>query len=311
MYGENMVSKMNKVQRIINKLERSILYYIDAPKANEEYLKLVWDRNKCSEQGKLNLDKPRRFNEKIQWLKLNYHNPILTVLVDKIEVKKYVKEIIGEEHVIKTLCVWESADEIDISELPEQFVIKCNHDTGSAIVCRDKSAFELEAAKAKFRKSMKQNLFYAGREWAYKEVRPKVFAEEYIGNKKQESLTDYKFMCFDGKVKCAFTVTNRFDSTDEIHVTFFDREWKRMPFERHYKAEQRDIPKPHKYNEMIEIAERLSKGFPFVRIDLYEDEDKILFGEYTFYPGGGFEEFSSVEWDEKLGEWINLEGIAH
>lgn len=301
---------MNKIQICMNKIQRNFLLHRDTPKDNERYLKLVWNRNKCSEQGKLHLDNPKRFNEKIQWLKLNYHNPILTDLVDKVEVKKYVEKLIGADYVVRTLQVWDSVDEIDISELPEQFVIKCNHDSGSTIICRDKADFDLEAAKKKLGEAMKKNLFYAGREWAYKDVTPKILAEELIGDGRGESLTDYKFMCFDGEVKCSFTVTNRFNPTDDIHVTFFDREWNRMPFERHYKQEKNEIPKPEKYDEMIKIAEKLSKGFPFVRIDLYEVDGKIFFGEYTFYPGGGFEEFSSVEWDEKLGEWINLDGIS-
>lgn len=251
-----------------------------------------------------NLKQPQTFNEKLQWLKLHDRNPVYTKLVDKYEVKKHVANKIGSEYIIPTLGVYDTFDKIDFNKLPDQFVIKCTHDSGGVVVCKKKSIFNIEEAKHKLVMSLNRNFYLFSREWPYKNVPRKIIVEKYIEDKSGDELTDYKFMCFNGEVKCSFTCTDRF--SNNLKVTFFDREWNMMPFERHYPRSETPIHKPKHYNEMLEIAEILSHGIPFVRIDLYEANDKVYFSEYTFFPGSGMEEFSPESWDYILGEWLRL-----
>lgn len=267
-----------------------------------EYLKLAFELNLGT---KLNLESPETFNEKLQWLKLYDRRPEYTTMVDKYEVKKYVADRIGAEYLIPTLGVWDSFDEIDFDSLPQQFVLKCTHDSGGLVICKDKSVFDVKAAKNKINQSLKRNFFFFGREWPYKDVKPRIIAEKYMEDAGSEVLNDYKLMCFNGKVKCSFVCSERF-SEDGLKVTFFDRDWNVMPFERHYPRSQCPIAKPSSYDDMVRLAEQLSKDIPFVRVDFYEVSGKIYFGELTFYPGSGFEEFEPFEWDKTLGSWIEL-----
>lgn len=254
---------------------------------------------------KLDFRAPKSFNEKLQWLKIYDRNPYYTKLVDKYEVKKIVKEKIGEKYIIPTLGIWNSFDEICFEDLPYQFVLKATHDSGSTVVCRNKDCFDILAAQKKLTEALSQNFFYKGREWPYKNVKPRIIAEQYLNPGANEDLIDYKFMCFNGSVKCCFVCTDRF-SKDGLKVTFFDNKWNKMPFERHYPSSNKDIKKPQNFERMIYLAEKLSENIPFVRIDFYEYLDQIYFGEYTFFPGGGMEEFSPKSWDFKLGSWITL-----
>ncbi|MBQ4473839.1 MAG: glycosyl transferase [Lachnospiraceae bacterium] len=251
-----------------------------------------------------NLEEPKTFNEKLQWLKLYDHNPKYTDLVDKEKVKEYVSKQIGREYVIPTLGVWDSFEEIDFDALPDQFVLKCTHDSGGLVICKDKSRLDKEAAKQKIDHCLTRNFFYYGREWPYKNVKPRILAEPYLEDAHGE-LNDYKIMCFGGEVKCSFVCTDRFNGKG-LKVTFFDKDWERMTFERHYPASSEVIDKPEQYEEMCRLAEILSEGIPFVRVDFYDLDGKVLFGEMTFFPGGGFEEFTPEEWDRTLGDWIVL-----
>ena len=253
----------------------------------------------------LDLKNPQTFNEKLQWLKLHDQKPEYTKMVDKYEVKKYVASIIGEEYIISTLGVWDRFDDIDFSKLPDQFVLKCTHDSGGIIICKDKSKLDIQTAKKKINNSLKRNYYYVGREWPYKDVKPRIISEPYLTNVLETELKDYKFMVFNGEVKCSFVVSNRFQP-DGIKVTFFDMDWEKMPFERHYPRSQEPLDKPQNYSKMISLAEALSKNIPFVRVDFYEVQGNIYFGEMTFYPGSGFEEFTPSEWDKTLGDWIRL-----
>ncbi|MEY8521458.1 ATP-grasp fold amidoligase family protein [Lachnospiraceae bacterium 38-10] len=266
------------------------------------FLKLVFYKNTGY---RLSFKNPKTFNAKLQWLKVYNRDSILTMLVDKYEVKEYIKEKIGEEYIIPTVGIWDNANEIDFNKLPEQFVLKCTHDSGSAVFCKNREEFNIEDAKYRLGQALSNNYFYAGREWPYKNVKPRIMAEPYMTDRNSEYLIDYKLMCFNGRVKCSFVVTDRY-SEDGLKVTFFDRNWKKMPFERHYPSDKKEIPCPAKYGQMIELAEKLSRNIIFVRVDFYEIEGKIYFGELTFSPGGGFEEFRPLEWDKKLGEWITL-----
>ena len=258
----------------------------------------------------LNLDNPQTFNEKIQWLKLYDRKPEYTVMVDKFKVRDYIKGKIGEEYLIPLLGVWDRAEGIDFDKLSNQFVLKCNHNSGLGMyICKDKSKLttkQIKTIRKNLAKGLKQDYYLTGREWAYKDVPRKIIAEKYMTDENEDSsLKDYKFMCFNGKVKCSFVCSSRF-SKEGLHVTFFDRDWNIMPFERHYPYVKEGFPKPHNYERMVEIAEELSKDIPFVRIDFYEVKSKIYFGEFTFYPGSGMEKFNPEDWDKTLGSWIDL-----
>lgn len=256
---------------------------------------------------KLNLENPQTFNEKLQWLKIYDHNPQYTALVDKYAVKRYVAEVMGAQYVIPTLGVWNHFDEIDFDALPEQFVLKCTHDSGGLVICKNKGEMDKAAAKKKLEKSLKRNYYLSGREWPYKDVPPRIIAEKYMSDGIHEELRDYKLMCFNSKVKATFVCTDRF-SEDGLKVTFYDASWKRMPFERHYPASKTEIEKPKSYEEMVKLAERVSQGIPFVRVDFYEIAGKPYFGEITFSPGSGFEKFYPEEVDETLGSWLKIPG---
>lgn len=256
----------------------------------------------------LDLDNPRTFNEKLQWLKLHERKPIYTTMVDKYEAKKYVAAIIGEEYIIPTLGVWDTFDEIDFKILPKRFVLKCTHDSGKVVICKDKEEFDIDKAKKTINKSLKTNFYLTGREWPYKNVKRRIIAEQFMEDSSTSELKDYKLMCFDGKVKCSFVCSDRF-SENGLRVTFFDRKWEKMPFERHYPSSEKTISCPINYETMVKLAEKLSNGIPFVRVDFYEINEKPYFGELTFFPGSGLEEFSPVEWDEIIGSWIDIESI--
>ena len=259
---------------------------------------------------KLNLKNPQTFNEKLQWLKIYDRNPLYTTLVDKYEVREYIKNTIGEEYLIPSYGVYDNFNEIDFDKLPNQFVIKCTHDSGGVVICKDKSQLDIEMAKSKINNSLKRNYYYNGREWPYKNIKPRIIIEKYMEDKNTKELIDYKIMCFDGKVKMSFTCSERFDN-DGLKVTFFDLDWNKLPFERHYKSSNKKIEKPINYKKMLELSEKLSKKIPFVRVDWYEINGKLYFGELTFYPGCGLEEFTPEEWDYKIGKMIKLPKIKN
>lgn len=267
------------------------------------YLKICY-RMKIGK--KLNIIEPSTFNEKMQWLKLYNRNPLYTTLVDKYKVREYVKDKTGEEYLIPMVGgPWERFEDIDFSALPEKFVLKCNHDSGSVIICKNKEKFNYENARKKLNRSLKHNFYYLGREWPYKNVKPLIVAEEYMQDIESGDLLDYKFLCFNGKVEYLFTCSERF-SDDGLKVTFFDKNWNELPFERRYPKSNIEIDKPKNLDKMIKIAEKLSEDIPFVRVDLYENKNKVLFGEFTFFPGSGFEKFEPSSWDYNLGKLIRL-----
>lgn len=251
------------------------------------------------------LESPKTFNEKLQWLKLHDRNPLYTTLVDKYRVKQWVSDRIGEQYVTKTYDVWDSVDEIDLSGLPDRFVLKTNHDCGGIAICGDRAAFDFGAAKKKLDAHLHTNYFWRTREWPYKNVKPCIFAEEYLEpNPVKNDLVDYKIMCFGGKARCAFTCEGRGEG--DLRVDFFDLDWNRLPFTRHYPNSDSPVPRPAGLERMIELSERLSQDIPFVRVDFYEVGSDLYFGEMTFYPGSGMEEFNPEQWDEELGTWVEL-----
>lgn len=254
---------------------------------------------------KLNLENPTTFNEKLQWLKLNNRRPEYTMMVDKYLVRDYIKDTVGEEYLIPLIGAWDLPEEIDFDVLPEKFVLKCNHNSGTGMcICKDKSKLEISKVKSELKKGLAQDYYLTGREWPYKNVPRKIIAEKYMEDESGE-LKDYKFMCFNGQVKSIFVCSDRFSKAG-LHITFFDKEWNVMPFERHYPHLPQGLPRPIHLEKMIELAEILSKNIPFVRVDFYEVRGKIYFGELTFFPGSGFEEFSPEDWDYQLGSWLTL-----
>lgn len=268
--------------------------------SDEQFLKKEY----FLQMGKtLNLNDPKTFNEKLQWLKIHNRKPEYTTMVDKYAAKQYVADRIGEQYIIPTLGVWEHFDDIDFDNLPNQFVLKCTHDSGGIVICRDKSKLDKKVAKKKLEYYLRRKYYYIHREWPYKNVKPRIIAEKYMTKGNGEDLNDYKLMCFNGKVKTTFVCSDRF-SKDGLKVTFYDTDWRRMPFERHYPASKTEIDKPQTYEEMITLAEKLAFGIPFVRVDFYEINGNIYFGELTFFPGSGYEEFTPEEWDKTLGDWI-------
>lgn len=275
-------------------------FYPDMP--DDEYLIKKW---KALMGTELNLDDPHTFNEKLQWLKLYDRKPEYTTMVDKYAVKQYVADIIGEKHIIPTLGVWDKFDDIDFNMLPNQFVLKCTHDSGGLVICRDKQHLDKNAAKKKLTESLKHNYYYAGREYPYKNVKPRIIAEKYMEDSKTAELRDYKFFCFDENVYCCLICSGRYSSKG-LHFTFFDRKYNVLPFECGCPSEKNGLPKPSQYDKMIELAEQLSQNIPFVRVDFYEIDGNVYFGELTFFPVSGYIQFDPEEWDLKLGNMLKL-----
>lgn len=265
------------------------------------YLRVIYYRKF---HKRLNLKNPKTFNEKMQWLKIFDRNPIYTNFVDKYEVRKYISRKIGENYLIQLLGVWDDFDEIDFNSLPNQFVLKCTHDSGGVLICKDKNNFDLQAARVYFKNRLNTNYYYLWREWPYKNIKARIIAEKYIDTGNESELLDYKLMCFNGKVKCTFVCSDR--QKKDLKVTFYDMNWNVMPFERHYPKSNEPIDRPVKFSEMVRLAEYLAENLPFVRVDFYEINHKIYFGELTFFPGSGLEGFTPEEWDCKLGEWLTL-----
>lgn len=252
-----------------------------------------------------NLKNPQTFSEKIQWLKLYDRNPQYTNLVDKYEVKKIVAELIGEQYIIPTLGVWNNADEIDFDTLPNQFVLKATHDSGRIIICKDKSKLDKEWARKEMAKSLERDFYALTREWPYKDVPRRIIAEEYMEDFETKELRDYKFFCMDGDTKLLFIATGR-QTKSEPDFDFFDLNFNHLPF-KHGHPNAPILPnKPKNFELMKNLSNELSKGLPQVRVDLYEINGKVYFGELTFFHHSGMVPFDPEEWDYKLGKMVRL-----
>lgn len=254
---------------------------------------------------KLNLKNPQTFNEKLQWLKLYDRDPKYIKLTDKLEVRKYINEKIGDKYLIPILGVYNDFDEIDFDQLPNQFVLKCTHDSGGVVICKDKSQFDIKKAKNKINKHFNRNYYYGKREWPYKFINPKIICEKYMVDDSGTELKDFKFMCFNGEPKCLLVASNR-NRPGGLKIDFYDMEWNLLPFERHYPRSGIEIPKPKSFDEMVILARKLSENIPFVRVDFYEVNGQPYFGELTFYPGSGYLEFTPEKFDYLLGSWLEL-----
>lgn len=255
-----------------------------------------------------NLTNPSTFNEKLQWMKLWYHRPEFVVLADKIEAKKWVANIIGNEYIISTLGIWDDSENINLKQLPKQFVLKCNHNSGTGLfICKDKNAItsqKWDKIKKDLNKGLAEDYYLQNREWPYKDIPRKILAEIFIIDNNHPELNDYKFFCFNGE---PYTVLVATDRSTMVHFDFFDMSFKHMPFRQKYDVlSPHKIEKPKNFELMIDIARKLSKDIPHVRVDLYNIDGKIYFGEMTFFNNSGLEPFVPEVWDYKLGEMIIL-----
>lgn len=251
------------------------------------------------------LKNPKTFNEKLQWLKLHDRNPLYTKLVDKYEVKNYIKDVLGEEYIIPTIGVYDSFEDINFDELPNEFVIKCTHDSASVIICKDKNNFDLLECKKKIDNAMKRNYYYGGREWPYKNVKPRILIEKYMCDDKLQELRDYKFFAFDGRVEY-FKVD--FDRFTNHGANYYDKNKNLTDIGEVVCPPNFDkkIEFPKTIDKMIELASKLSENIPFVRVDFYDVNGHIYFGEMTFYPASGYGKFIDEKWDDKLGSLIDI-----
>lgn len=255
----------------------------------------------------LDLNNPKTFDEKLNWLKLHDRNPLYTQLVDKFEVKQYIAKKIGERYVIPTIGIYNSFDEIDFESLPQQFVLKCTHDSGGLILVKNKNNFNIRVAKKKIKKALTRNYYYRGREWPYKNVKPRIIIEEYVEDTRTNELRDYKFYCFNGIVKGVLVATNRQNQNEELKFDYFDNRFNHLNWKNHWHPNAKITPeKPKKYAKMVELASILSEGFPHVRVDFYEANGNILFGELTFYDQGGYLKIHPDEWENEWGALIDL-----
>ena len=256
---------------------------------------------------KLNMKNPTTFNEKIQWMKFNYRFPLQSVVSDKLLVRDYVKEKIGKEYLIPLLGKWKKFDEIDFDMIPDQFVLKCNHDSGGLVVCRDKSALDYKKAKNKIEKSLESNFYTIGREYQYRNIKPMILCEKFISENGKVPM-DYKIYCFNGKPDVMLVCRNRFSNdSHKAEYLFYDQNWKFLPWLKgDEKKKDPKLPRPENLDEMLEVAKKLSEDFIYARIDLYNVDGKIYFGEITLSPNSGFYSGLTEETDRILGEKIHI-----
>lgn len=279
-------------------IQRKFLLYLI--KDDKTYIK--W--NYFFGMGKFpNLNNPQSYNEKLQWLKLYDRRPEYTRMVDKFEAKEYVKEILGEEYIIPTLGVWDRFEDIDFDKLPNQFVLKCTHDSGGLVICKDKKSLDIIKVRKKICKSLNRNFYWSHREYPYKNIKPRIIAEQYMVDESGTELKDYKFFCFNGKCKMLFIATDR---QHDVKFDFYDTEFNHLPFIQGHPLATKEIKKPRGFNEMIHLSEVLSKDIPHVRVDFYDIHGKIYFGELTFFHFSGNVPFKPKEWDYKIGKWLKL-----
>lgn len=293
-----------------------VMRFLNNPEIRFNYLSIMGFYNYMSDEayikkfyrihtGKdLNLDSPKLFNEKIQWLKIHDKNPDYTLLVDKYSVKKYVADMIGKKYIIPTLAVWNDVNEVDFDSLPNQFVLKTTHDSGGVYICQDKTELNPEEVRRYLEKWMKRDYYRTGREYPYKNVVRRIIAEKFMVDESGKELKDYKVFCFNGEPRMIQVDFDRFvDHKRNLYTT----KWEYIPASIKFPTNpQVQIRKPEHLDEMLLLARKLSNGIPFLRTDFYVVKDNIYFGELTFYHGSGVEKFTPSDFEEKVGEWLEL-----
>lgn len=298
-----MAHNMKKVRTLI---KIAIKKGVFSRLSDELYLKLLYWTNMGK---KLDLNDPKRFTEKMQWLKLNDRKTYYSKMVDKYYAKEYAAAIIGQEYIIPTIGVWDSPRDIEFEKLPNKCVLKTTHDSGTIRIIDRSKGFDIDSIISYLEERQNRNLANLTREWPYQGVKPRIIAEQYIEGTENASgdyeLRDYKFFCFNGVVKCMKIDYDRFTCH---HANYYGRNKERLPFgeKRFPSDETKTIKLPMHFDEMLQLAEKLSKGMPFLRVDFYEVNDQIYFGEMTFYPASGLGAFEPDEWDYTLGSWLHL-----
>lgn len=263
------------------------------------YLKILY---KLIKGCKLDLESPKTFNEKLQWLKLYDRNQKYTEYVDKYEVRKYIKTKIGKEYLIPLLAVYEKFNDINFDDLPNRFVLKCTHDSGRVVICKDKTKLDIKKASNMICKSLKKNYYYNGREWPYKNVKPRIVCEKLL----EDNIKDYKFYCFNGIPKFLY-VSQGLVYDHSLKVNFYDMNWNKVQFKRNdYNNFDLSLDPPTMFEKMKEICKKLSQDIPFVRVDLYQVKEKIYFSELTFTPTSGFMPIEPEEYNLIIGDMLQL-----
>jgi len=270
--------------------------------SDEKFLKRAY---KVYMMQKLDLKNPRTYTEKLQWLKIYDHRDKYTTMVDKYSVKEYVQSIIGDEYVIPTIGVYDSADDIDFDCLPNKFVLKCTHDSGSIIVCEDKSQLDIKKIRIKLNRLLEKNYYSVWREWPYKNVKPRIIAEKYMMDEKDKELRDYKFFTFGGIPRVLYITQGR-SAEKETVADFFDMNFEHLDFKIDHENALIPPHPPKNFELMKTLAEKLSQGTPQLRVDFYEVDGKVYFGEMTFFHCSGFTDFEPKEWNKIFGDWVTL-----
>lgn len=307
--------KMNKIKKLIRALCRygvdSHYRFIVNSSFTHKYDKMsdkafLMRKYKALMKKDLNLDAPQTYTEKLQWLKLYDRRSEYTVMVDKCAAKEYVASKIGQQYIIPTIGIWDDPDEIDFNLLPDKFVIKCNHNSGLGMyICYDKSQMNVDQVKISLKKGLAQNYFLTGREWPYKNVKPRIIAEAYMEDSTYKELRDYKFFTFGGEPKVLYIAQGR--GKDEPTVAdFFDMDFHHLPFTIDHDMANTPPQKPTCFEEMKRLAAILSEGTPQLRVDFYEVDGRVYFGEMTFFHCSGMEAFHPEEWDRIFGDWVTL-----
>lgn len=290
----------NRTKKIVHE----IFWYYMLP--DKLYLKIKYKKD---HNRHLDLRNPLSYNEKLDWLKLYDRNPKYHLLADKLRVKELLEPVVGKEHIVPTIGgPWKKAEDIDWDDLPQQFVLKCNHDSASVVICTDKSKLDVEKAKRKLNECVRKDYYRdENRQWAYKGIDRCIFAEKYIHDDELDDLPDYKFHCFNGKAKCVLVCMGRF-SESHACMNVYDMDWNKLPYEPGFKNIPWEMAKPNSFDEMKDLAEKIASyiGNSYERIDFYNVDGKVYFGEVTFYPGGGSDKLRPIEWEYILGRWIEL-----
>lgn len=266
---------------------------------DDEYCKVLY---KARFGEEINLDNPKTYNEKIQWLKLYDRNPLYTTMADKIAAREYVSSKIGSEYVVPMYGAWDYFDEIDFDQLPNEFVLKCNHDCGSFVVCKDKNTFDFERAKQKLENALTLNFYLHRREWVYKDIKPQILAEKYMGFIEE----DYRFVVFNGEVKFFYCGLDWAEPTrKKFNIYLPDLTY--IPVRHSYPTNPNyNLKKPKHFAEMMEVSIKLAERLPLLRVDLWQQQGQVYVNELTFYQSAGFGIFDPEEWDEIIGSWLVL-----
>lgn len=299
---------MSKIRTFVSSVRTGSIVYVIGGKgylswlSDKTYLRLAYY---AVFGKKIDWERPTTFNEKLQWLKIYDRNPKYSSLVDKYEVKGHVAKVVGEEHIIPTIGVWNDTANIDFESLPEQFVLKCTHDSGSIVICKDKREIKIIKIQNKLNSYLHKSAYWYGREWPYKNVPRRIIAEQFMQSD-VGGLTDYKVHCFNGEPKLILVCKDRFAPTG-LTEDFYTPQWEHLDLRRptHPNAAE-PMAKPDELDQLLEFSRILSKDIPFLRVDFYIVEGHVYFSELTFFPASGFERFEPEEWDQTLGDWLKL-----